>query len=180
MQRVRAEPGVVLGAQVQLEVRGQLASVGHSGRYRCANHCRTTSWSQSFCCRRRRNWSSLKNPQYPITATLYRPHRCARTAGFRNAEVWFLAVAAHAYTPSCCRAHARRRVVSFAAGEPDRSASSAGAAEPTDAVGGVGTGAFAALAGHCGCWRGRPTLTARLNAQCRDESCATSNTSSIR
>ncbi|WP_234420822.1 hypothetical protein, partial [Xanthomonas fragariae] len=39
----------------------------------------------------------------PITTTLYRPHRRARTTSFRYAEGWFLAISAHAYTPSCCR-----------------------------------------------------------------------------
>ncbi|RBK68777.1 hypothetical protein BRN46_18880 [Xanthomonas oryzae pv. oryzae] len=52
--------------------------------------------------------SPLKNPQ---TASIARPHLRfwrAGTASFRYSTYWFLAVFAHAYTPSCCRAIACR------------------------------------------------------------------------
>ncbi|WP_146775746.1 hypothetical protein [Xanthomonas oryzae] len=54
------------------------------------------------------NESPLKNPQ---TASIARPHLRfwrAGTASFHYSTYWFLAVFAHAYTPSCRRAIACR------------------------------------------------------------------------
>ncbi len=53
-------------------------------------------------------WSPLKNPQTTSIARLHLRYRCAGIASFRYATSWFLAVFAHAYTPSCRRAVACR------------------------------------------------------------------------
>ncbi|QBG98545.1 hypothetical protein EYC56_02665 [Xanthomonas oryzae] len=52
--------------------------------------------------------SPLKNPQTTSIARLHLRYRCAGIASFRYATSWFLAVFAHAYTPSCRRAVACR------------------------------------------------------------------------
>ncbi|WP_428949163.1 N-acetylmuramidase domain-containing protein [Xanthomonas oryzae pv. oryzicola] len=52
--------------------------------------------------------SPLKNPQTTSIARLHLRFRCAGIASFRYATSWFLAVFAHAYTPSCRRAVACR------------------------------------------------------------------------
>ncbi len=54
------------------------------------------------------NESPLKNPQTTYIARLHLRYRCAGIASFRYATSWFLAVFAHAYTPSCRRAVACR------------------------------------------------------------------------
>ncbi|QBG98688.1 hypothetical protein EYC56_03755 [Xanthomonas oryzae] len=56
----------------------------------------------------RSTWSPLKNPQTTSIARLHLRYRCAGIASFRYATSWFLAVFAHAYTPSCRRAVACR------------------------------------------------------------------------